>query len=261
MSLREMEDNYYSDDYYDSDYKERFYAERIKRRNRKKARKKRLVTILVILAVIAVTLFSTKDAIRKAIETFHNPVVEPPVSTPSDTVSEPETIFPDVPGSAQYVEPSAVISDDQARENYAELPSVTTVEEDIALTLDGFDAGRRFYSRQLDSEEYRIYQNVEQAIRNAENTVEFKSSSVDRVLDIASYVYYDYPEYFWFDGSSSAQYQFYLNVYSGTLTLKYNCSPSDIPVRKQQIENALREIVPVLSDTSDYKKSVAHMNI
>lgn len=233
MAIRKFEDNYNSGDYYGSYDEERFYSERIRRRNRKKARKKRLVTVFVSLAVIAVTYFAAKDSIRKAVETVLNSRAGLYSESVSDAGSGNVIGFSDVPEPAPYDGPVA--------------------EEALVSTPDAVRA-RRFYAGQLDSEEYRIYQDIEQAVRNADSTVTFRSSSVDRVLDIASYIYYDYPEYFWFEGSSSARYHLLFNEYSGTLTLKYNCSPGDIPARKQQIENALKDIVTSLRNSSDYKK-------
>ncbi|MDO5446067.1 MAG: transglutaminase domain-containing protein, partial [Eubacteriales bacterium] len=75
-----------------------------------------------------------------------------------------------------------------------------------------------------------------------------------RAMDIAQQIHYDYPEYFWFTGDVSVNYQVLGNSYAGDLSFSYSCDPAAMAAGKKDLENASAEILSSLSGESEYEK-------
>ena len=63
------------------------------------------------------------------------------------------------------------------------------------------DLEQRYYYSLLDEESRQIYRELVQGMRDGEETIVTHGSDPEKVNEICSWVYMDYPEFFWFSGT------------------------------------------------------------
>lgn len=112
----------------------------------------------------------------------------------------------------------------------------------------------RYRKSLLDGDEREYYEDIRYAVANHQESVKFSAPDVDRLMEIAKYVYYDYPEYFWFDGRISARFFAVGSLNIGELTLEYPVTEDEARYRIGRIQEITAPVISRLSGCTDYDK-------
>lgn len=124
----------------------------------------------------------------------------------------------------------------------ADFPELTVSVEEV----DG-----KFYYRQLNEKEQKVYREILQAVQKMEKKVQIHAGKNDDAAKIYEYLLYDRPELFWCDGSSRMTvYESYTEFCPG-----YTCSASQKEKKQQEIQETLQQCLSQADkDTSEYEK-------
>ena len=213
-------------------YDDEDYAYMAERERRKKAVKKRRTVIAIIIAsvlIISVGAVFIVPAIINAKNSIPE-VTETPVKTPAPVTNA--TALPS---------PSVNIL-------------VTPSPEPVFIENSPFAEPLRYYFTSLSTDEKGQYNTIKKAISEFRPSVEFSTTSTKRIMEIAQYIFYDYPEYFWFDGSVKIEYASVGNIYTGDLYFDYTCSEVEKATMQQELTASTTDILNKLSKLSDYDK-------
>ena len=136
--------------------------------------------------------------------------------------------------------------------NYVIPPSGETVNIN-AFSSSPSEPLRYYRSRLTDNEKVQ-YDAIANAIANMLPSVKYSYNDVKGLMQMAQYVFYDYPEYFWYEGSMRTEYTDYGYTISGTLFFDYSCSETEKAAMQQEIDAKTANILQTLSTLSDYEK-------
>lgn len=116
------------------------------------------------------------------------------------------------------------------------------------------DLEQRYYYSLLDEESRQIYRELVQGMRDGEETIVTHGSDPEKVNEICSWVYMDYPEFFWFSGTVET------TGYTGLsarceVRPEYTCTPEERAARQQQIDASAGQcLAGIPADGSTYEK-------
>lgn len=113
----------------------------------------------------------------------------------------------------------------------------------------------RYFGRKLTPEHQAIYDMIVQGVAGQAGTIGPVNIATHEELEmIARYVWFDYPEYFWFRGGFDSSYydrDTYLEV---TMEPVYEGNAAENSARAAFVESASRDILSQLAGRSDYEK-------
>lgn len=138
-----------------------------------------------------------------------------------------------------------------------ELAENVSKEQKLPFVTSGMTAkeqGRCYYYGLLSEEEQSAYREILGGIRAGRDEIYVHLSNPDRCNTVFQYVYMDYPEFFWCDGSSRTTSYTLPDAYS-VLTPGYTVSGENRSERKAQIEMAAEEwLGEIPAELSEYEK-------
>ncbi|MBQ2749047.1 MAG: hypothetical protein IJF34_04610 [Clostridia bacterium] len=108
----------------------------------------------------------------------------------------------------------------------------------------------RHYRSTLSPAEQTLYDTIADAIGSFAPSVSgIRDVNPDRLFAITGYVYYDHPEYFWFEGESNAETTTFADYQLTELSFTYTMSPAE----------AAEKQVAIAAVTQDYLQNMAGM--
>ena len=238
------ENGYYNftEDYEDGRYinPEGYFREKAVKRARKKTRRR------AFRKTVRITLFL---ALCVAVFMYFRP----------DLILTGQRELPNLPSLSSI---KALISPDTGNGIISQWPvtsgkeeaAVYTVPESSTVTSGTVAAGQllRYRASLLSGEDYENYVLIKNAISNFSSSVSFRTDNVERFMEIASSVYYDYPEYFWFDGDVRTSYHDTFGLCWGEIFFEYNCTAEQQAAMKAQLESSVAGIVSRLRGLPTY---------
>ena len=113
----------------------------------------------------------------------------------------------------------------------------------------------RYRRSLLSGTELTAYDRIRAAIANREARVsDLTGLDADELFELCSAVYADWPEYFWFSGSTNASTYRSGSLTTVTLTFTYTCSATQIDRYNEQLEQVCAPILASLAGLSDYEQ-------
>ncbi len=121
-----------------------------------------------------------------------------------------------------------------------------------ALSQEELD--QRYYYSLLDEESRQIYRELVQGIKEGQEVIVTHGQEPDAVNEICTWVFMDYPEFFWCSGTVET------TSYSGALKYcevrpEYTCASEERAARQQQIDESVAQCLAGLpAEGSTYEK-------
>lgn len=113
---------------------------------------------------------------------------------------------------------------------------------------------KKYYYSLLGEEEQKIYRQLVQGIRDGKEEIVTYGNDPAQINDVCTWVFMDYPEFFWCSGSVETTGYTGISEYS-KVRPEYTCSPEERTVRQEQIDAAAGQCLAGLPEEgSDYEK-------
>lgn len=113
---------------------------------------------------------------------------------------------------------------------------------------------QRYYYSLLDEESRQIYRELVQGIREGREVIVTHGSDPETVNNICTWVFMDYPEFFWCSGTVETTSYTGVSSYC-EVRPEYTCTSGERETRRQQIEDAANQCLSGLpADGSTYEK-------
>jgi len=118
------------------------------------------------------------------------------------------------------------------------------------------EVAKKYFYEMLNEEERVTYQEILQGIREYNTEIYLRETNADVIQKVVSYIMYDTPEIFWYDGSStitSYEEGLFSEAYA-ILAVTYSGTPEEIEVQKQEIETVVLECLALAPESDEYEK-------